>query len=129
MLRIKPLPVKTQILNGLSKNKELSSACRLRFVAPLVRAAGIENSQDEQVGIRKQQLFRLCPGRLGRTHQHTDMLALRKIAQMLLAYTGQSGNFIFGEHFLARLDFDHVLGPFASFDAVRILPDTQIPQQ
>ena len=97
-------------------------------------AAMVEDSEDHQVRVGEQPLFGLLAGGRSRTLDEAEVLAARKVPQMLEANPGQSGDFLLGEDLLAGFHGNHfqsTTGPsciaLQLFDAADILFAAKIP--
>ena len=97
-------------------------------------AAMVEDSEDHQVRVREQPLFGLLACGSSRALDEAEVLAARKISQMLEANPGQAGDFFLGEDLLAGFHCNHfqsTTGPsciaLQLFDAADILFAAKIP--
>src|SRR4029077_4666374 len=77
----------------------------------LVSATREQCDQHHQVGKREQPLVRLLACRFRSPRDKTQVPALRKIADMVDANPGQTGDFRVSKNLLARFDGNHGLVP------------------
>jgi hypothetical protein len=74
----------------------------------LVLAAGMQNREDHQVGIREEPLLSADAGGFRGASEFSKVLVMGEGAQVIEANPSEAGYFVLGERLLARLDANHL---------------------
>jgi hypothetical protein len=75
--------------------------------AELVLAAGMQNGEDHQIGVREKPFLGADASGFSCADQFAEMLVMGEGVQVIEANTRQAGYLILGECLLARLDTNH----------------------